>query len=67
MYDLGSTHGTLVNKTKIQPRCYYRLRVGQSARFGGSSRLFVLQVHVCFTELWLQSSLSKARITKLSG
>ena len=44
VYDLGSTHGTFLNKTRIQPRCYYRLRVGQMVRFGGSSRLFVLEV-----------------------
>ena len=44
IYDLGSTHGTFLNKTKVQPRCYYRMRVGQMVRFGGSSRLFVLEV-----------------------
>lgn len=45
VYDLGSTHGTFLNKNKIQPRCYYRLRVGQMVRFGGSSRMFVLEVN----------------------
>jgi len=44
VYDLGSTHGTFINKTKIQMRCYYRLRVGQMVKFGGSSRLFLLEV-----------------------
>ena len=44
IYDLGSTHGTFLNKTKLQPRCYYRMRVGQMVRFGGSSRLFILEV-----------------------
>lgn len=44
MYDLGSTHGTFINKTKIQMRCYYRLRLGQMVKFGGSSRLFLLEV-----------------------
>lgn len=44
VYDLGSTHGTFINKTKIQTRCYYRLRVGQMVKFGGSSRLFLLEV-----------------------
>ncbi len=44
VYDLGSTHGTHVNKSKIQPRCFYRLRLGQMVRFGGSSRLFLLEV-----------------------
>ena len=44
VYDLGSTHGTFLNKNKIQPRCYYRVRIGQTIRFGGSSRIFVLDV-----------------------
>jgi pSer/pThr/pTyr-binding forkhead associated (FHA) protein len=44
VYDLGSTHGTFINKTKIQMRCYYRLRLGQMVKFGGSSRLFLLEV-----------------------
>lgn len=42
LYDLSSTHGTFLNKSKIQPRCYYRMRIGQSVKFGGSSRIFVL-------------------------
>ena len=44
VYDLGSTHGSFVNKNEIRPRCYYRLRVGQMVKFGGSSRLFLLEV-----------------------
>lgn len=46
LYDLHSTHGTFLNKNKVQPRVYYRLRVGQTIRFGGSTRLFVLEVLV---------------------
>ena len=44
IYDLGSTHGTTVNKSRIEPKRYYRLRVGYVFKFGGSSRLFILQV-----------------------
>lgn len=44
IYDLGSTHGTTVNKSPLEPRRYYRLRVGYVFKFGGSSRLFILQV-----------------------
>ena len=44
IYDLGSTHGTYLNKTRIDPRCYYRVRIGQMMKFGGSSRLFLLEV-----------------------
>ena len=46
VYDLGSTHGTFLNKSRVQPRCYYRMRVGQMVRLGGSSRLFVLEVRL---------------------
>ena len=51
VYDLGSTHGTFINKTKIQMRCFYRLRVGQMVKFGGSSRLFLLEVRTVLSLL----------------
>ncbi|KAM9068279.1 kanadaptin [Sarcophilus harrisii] len=43
LYDLGSTHGTFLNKARVPPRTYCRVRVGHVLRFGGSTRLFVLQ------------------------
>ncbi|XP_038654981.1 kanadaptin [Scyliorhinus canicula] len=43
IYDLDSTHGTVVNKQKVQPKCYQRLKVGHVIKFGGSTRLLVLQ------------------------
>lgn len=44
IHDLDSTHGTVVNKNKIPPKTYIRLRVGHVLKFGGSTRLFILQV-----------------------
>ena len=44
LYDLDSTHGTWVNKLKVKPRIYQRIRVGHVVKFGGSTRLFILQV-----------------------
>ncbi|XP_029900299.1 kanadaptin isoform X2 [Myripristis murdjan] len=43
IHDLGSTHGTVVNKNKMPPKTYIRLRVGHVMKFGGSTRLFILQ------------------------
>ena len=51
LFDLDSTHGTWVNKMKVKPHVYQRIRVGHVVKFGGSTRLFILQVcgrvHVC--------------------
>jgi len=44
LYDLDSTHGTWINKNKVPPRTYLPLRVGYVVKFGGSSRLHILQV-----------------------
>ncbi|XP_015905660.1 kanadaptin [Parasteatoda tepidariorum] len=43
LYDLGSTHGTFLNKSKVSPKIYYKLKVGYILKFGGSSRLHIFQ------------------------
>ena len=45
LYDLDSTHGTWINKNKVYPNKYYRIRVGHVVKFGGSTRLHILQVN----------------------
>lgn len=44
IYDLESTHGTFLNKQPLRPRQYVRLHVGHVIKFGGSTRLFILEV-----------------------
>ena len=43
LYDLNSTHGSFHNKNQCFPKTYYRLRVGHMMKFGGSTRLLILQ------------------------
>jgi len=40
--DLGSTHGTFLNKTRLDPRIDIRLDTGYQIKFGESSRIFVV-------------------------
>jgi len=43
VYDVGSSHGTYLNKKKISSRVFCRLRVGYVVKFGCSSRLYIVQ------------------------
>ncbi|CAC5366499.1 Kanadaptin [Mytilus coruscus] len=43
LYDLDSTHGTWINKNRVYANRYYRVHVGHVLKFGGSSRLYILQ------------------------
>lgn len=42
LYDVGSTHGTFLNKKKIEPRRYVELSVGDMFSLGSSTRRFLL-------------------------
>ena len=44
LYDLNSTHGTSLNKAAVPHHKYYRVKVGHMMKFGGSSRIYILQV-----------------------
>lgn len=41
--DLGSTHGTSVNKNQVKKKVFVELHVGDVIRFGQSTRLYIFQ------------------------
>eukprot|EP00899_Mesostigma_viride_P010022 jgi/Mesvir1/19020/Mv12788-RA.1 len=43
VYDLGSTHGTFVNKRRVKPNVHVPLQVGDMLKFGLSTRSYILQ------------------------
>ncbi|CAH2003793.1 unnamed protein product [Acanthoscelides obtectus] len=42
MFDLGSTHGTFLNKNKLKPKAYTRIQVGHMLKLGCSTRTYIL-------------------------
>ncbi|XP_022697672.1 kanadaptin-like isoform X2 [Varroa jacobsoni] len=43
LFDLGSTHGTQLNRQPVDAKSYRRVRVGHHIKFGFSTRAFILE------------------------
>ena len=43
LYDCGSTHGTFINKKRLEARVYVRIKIGYIIKFGQSTRLYLVQ------------------------
>ncbi|KAI9292893.1 hypothetical protein K502DRAFT_343588 [Neoconidiobolus thromboides FSU 785] len=46
IYDLGSTHGTFVNKVKIEQKKYALLKEEDQIKFGESTRIFIFKTEI---------------------
>lgn len=42
LYDMASSHGSFLNKRRVEPQTYVELRVGDMLRFGQSQRMYIL-------------------------
>ncbi|XP_013199181.1 kanadaptin [Amyelois transitella] len=42
LYDLGSTHGTFLNRERLKTSHYTRVRVGHQIKFGNSTRTYIM-------------------------
>jgi len=62
LWDNNSTHGTYVNKERVPPKDFTEVRVGDTLRFGDSSRSYVVEGP---SELLPQEGLSRVERRRL--
>lgn len=46
LYDLDSTHGTILNKKRIPPKQYIELKHGDQIAFGASNRVYTIEMPI---------------------
>jgi len=51
LYDLGSSHGSIVNKKPVKAKHYVPLKVGHVIKLGCSTRLYILGVNIIISML----------------
>jgi pSer/pThr/pTyr-binding forkhead associated (FHA) protein len=65
IFEMGSTHGTFVNKNKVPPKEHLQLHIGDVIRFGQSSRLHILQGPEELRTEVLRDKMSPAEVQKM--
>ncbi|KAF9929649.1 Kanadaptin [Linnemannia zychae] len=64
LYDLNSSHGTVVNKAKIPPQIYVKIKPGDQLRFGESTRIYLFQTEDAIDQEEEERQMVKAMIEK---
>lgn len=64
IYDLNSSHGTKLNKTKIPPGVHVPLKAGDQIRFGESTRIYLFQTDQTVDQEEEERKLVEAMIQK---
>eukprot|EP01052_Picozoa_sp_SAG31_P007888 SAG31_NODE_385_length_16413_cov_265.286686_3_plen_639_part_00 len=65
LFELGSTHGTFVNKRQVRPLRHEELQIGDVIRFGLSTRLFILQGPEALRKQVLRDTMSPQEVQKM--
>ncbi|KAK3829754.1 MAG: hypothetical protein J3R72DRAFT_456648 [Linnemannia gamsii] len=64
LYDLNSSHGTKVNKSKIPPQMHVKIKPGDQLRFGESTRIYLFQTEEVVDQEEEEKEMVKAMIEK---